>query len=185
VVWKSRVVYRGRLFEVRRDLVSEPRPRGVRARPKPAVREVVAHRGSVVVLPVLPDGRILLVRQYRYAPGEFLWELVAGGIDAGESPLEAARRELKEETGYESGRLEALTSLYPTPGFVAEKMHLFRATSLRRGRARPEADETLTLRAFSLRQLERMLRRGTLRDGKTIIGVLLERARRERRRARG
>jgi ADP-ribose pyrophosphatase len=170
---RSRVIFRGRIFQVRRDLVEEPALRG--KAPRPAVlREIVEHRGSVAVLPVLRDGRVLLVRQYRHAAGGFLWELVAGGIDRDETPLAAARRELKEETGYEAKRFERLLSYFPSPGFLTERMHLYRATGLRPGRAEPEADEALEVRAFSRRQLERRLRRGQLRDGKTIIAVLLE-----------
>jgi ADP-ribose pyrophosphatase len=172
-VRRSESVFRGRIFRVRRDLVAEP---GLRGRPggSPVLREIVEHEGSVVALPVLSDGRVLLVRQYRHATGGFLWELVAGGIERGEKALSAARRELKEETGYKARRLERLLSYFPTPGFLTERMHLYRATGLRRGRAEPEADEVLEVRAFSRRELQRMLRRGELRDGKTIVGVLLE-----------
>jgi ADP-ribose pyrophosphatase len=172
-VKRSRTVFRGPIFCVRRDLVVEPALRGRRAN-SPVLRDIVEHQGSVVVLPVLPDGRILLVRQYRHATGRFLWELVAGGIDRGETPLNAARRELKEETGYTARRSERIASYFPTPGFLTEEMHLYRATGLRPGRANPEADEALEVRAFSRRELERMMRRGALRDGKTLIGVLLE-----------
>ena len=172
-IYKRQRIYRGRLFQVWRDQVVEPgRARAGRRRPPLVMREVVEHHGSVVVLPILPDGRVLLVRQYRYAVGEFLWELVAGHIEPGESPLRAARRELQEETGYHAGQLERLLSFYPTPGFLTEKMHLFRATRLRAGRARPEFDETLETRAFALAELRRMLRRGQLQDGKTLVGLL-------------
>ncbi len=139
------------------------------------VREVVEHQGSVVVLPVLSDGRVLLVRQYRYAVGDFLWELVAGGIEPGESPLQAAQRELREESGYEARRFSRLLTFYPTPGFATEEMYLYLATGLRAGAARPESDEALEVRAFTRRELERMIHRGTLRDGKTLVGILLRR----------
>ncbi len=170
---RSQVIFRGSIFRVRRDLVVEPALRGKRASP-PVIREIVEHQGSVVVLPVLADGRVLLVRQYRHATGGFLWELVAGGIDRGEKTLNAARRELKEETGFAARRFERLVSFFPTPGFLTEQMHLYRATGLRPGAAQPEDDEALEVRAFSRRELERMLRRGALRDAKTILGVLLE-----------
>lgn len=182
-VLRSRVVYRGRIFRVRRDVVAEPRPVGG-GRGRPVVREVVEHQGSVVVLPVLGDGRVLLVRQYRHATGGFLWELVAGGMDAEETPLRAARRELREETGYAARRLERLASYFPTPGFLSEVMHLYRATGLRPGRARPEEDEALEVRAFGRRELEGALRRGALRDGKTLLGLLLHWSGRRGRRNR-
>lgn len=181
---QSRVVFRGRVFRVRRDLVDEPRP-GERGLRLTAVREVVEHRGSVVVLPVLADGRILLVRQYRHAVGEFLWELVAGRIEPGEAPRAAAGRELQEETGYRARRLHRLLEFFPTPGFVSEKMILYRATGLRPGRARPEVDEAFEVRAFSPAELEGMVRRGRLRDGKTLTGILWERLRQPRRRRKG
>lgn len=170
-VEESRILFRGRIFQVRRDRVVEPTPTGRKRRA--VVREVVEHQGSVVVLPVFSDGRVLLVRQYRHAVGDFLWELVAGGIDPGESPLQAARRELREESGYEARRFSRLLTFYPTPGFATEKMHLYRARGLRAGSARPESDEALEARAFTQRDLEGMIRRGTLRDGKTLVGILL------------
>lgn len=177
-VLHRRVVFRGQVFRVRRDLVVEPGLRGRRAARgsgdgRPVVREVVEHEGSVVVLPVFPDGRILLVRQYRYAVGDFLWELVAGHIEPGESPLAAARRELREETGYRARRFRRLLAFYPTPGFVSEKMHLYCASGLDAGEARPESDEALEARAFSRAELGRMMRRGQLRDGKSLVGILL------------
>ncbi|MBI4467049.1 MAG: NUDIX hydrolase [Acidobacteria bacterium] len=172
---ESRVVFRGRVFRVRQDVVEEPALPGSRRPQLRAVREIVEHHGSVVVLPVFSDGRVLLVRQYRHAVGDFLWELVAGGIEPGENPRAAAHRELEEETGYRAGRLRRLLNFYPTPGFVSEKMILYRATDLRRGRACPEADESLETRAFTRSQLERMIRRGQLRDAKTLVGVLLGR----------
>ena len=138
------------------------------------MREIIQHAGSVVVLPVLADGSVLLVRQYRYAAEDFLWELVAGHIDRHEKPAAAARRELKEETGYAARRVERLLSFFPSPGILTERMHLFRATGLRAGRAEPEADEAIEARAFSRRELERMVGRGRLRDAKTVLGVLLE-----------
>lgn len=171
-VKRSQVVFTGKIFRVRRDEVVEPRLSRRHAR-GPVVREVVEHRGSVVVMPVFADGRVLLVRQYRHATGQALWELVAGGIDAGESPAKAARRELKEESGYTARRFRRLLSFYPTPGFLTEKMYLYQATGLRRGRRAPEEDEDLVARVFTPTELERMLRRGDLRDGKTLVGVLL------------
>lgn len=171
-VKRSRRIFSGRVFRVRVDEVEEPALPGHKSRGV-VRREVVEHHGSVVVLPVLADGRVVLVRQYRHATRRFLWELVAGGIDRGESPRRAAARELEEETGYRAGRLDLLLQFFPTPGFLTEEMHLYRATRLRAGRARPEDDEALEVRAFGRRELERMLRRGALRDGKTIIGVLL------------
>ncbi|MDA2913652.1 NUDIX hydrolase [Acidobacteriia bacterium AH_259_A11_L15] len=197
-IQRSRMMFRGRVFRVRRDIVQEPalppptsrkaglrragggrRLRG-RGKEQTVLREVIEHGGSVAVLAMFPDGRLLLVRQYRYPADDFLWELVAGHIDPGESPRAAARRELEEETGYRARRLERLVEFYPSPGFLGEKMIVFRARGLRAGRARPEPDEALEARAFTRRELEGMVRRGELRDGKTLVGLLLywQRARR-------
>ena len=142
-------------------------PSGVRA-----IREVITHPGSVVVLPVLPDGRILLIQQYRYAARQFLWELVAGRMDEGETPIEGAARELKEETGYHAKRLKIFLEFFPTPGFLEEKMYLLLAEGLTPGKAEPEEDEKIMARAYTRKQLEEMLRKGKLRDAKTIAGVL-------------
>jgi ADP-ribose pyrophosphatase len=164
-VLSSRVVFSGRVFTVRRDRVSEPG--GV-----VAVRDIVVHPGSVVVLPVFPGGQILLVRQYRHAARGFLWELVAGRVDARESPLQAAHRELAEETGYTARRLRKLLEILPSPGFVSERMWIFSATGLAPGAARPEDDERISARRFSLAAAERMIRRGTLRDAKSVAAIL-------------
>ncbi|MFQ5723811.1 MAG: NUDIX hydrolase, partial [Terriglobia bacterium] len=162
-IQRSRVMFRGRVFRVRRDIVREPalpapasRPAGRRRargrvvkdsrRGRAVMREVIEHGGSVAVLAMFPDGRLLLVRQYRYPADDFLWELVAGHIERGESPRAAARRELAEETGYRARRLERLVEFYPSPGFLGEKMIVYRARGLRAGRARPEPDEALEAR---------------------------------------
>ena len=170
----SRVVYRGKIFRVRREVVEEPAlPGGRKSRQREVLREIVEHHGSVAVLPVLPNGRVLLVRQYRHAARAFLWELVAGHIEPGENSLTAARRELREETGYSARHFQRMTEFFPSPGFLSEKMILYRATGLRAGQPRPEDDEALEVRAFGLPELLRMIRRDKLRDAKTLVGILL------------
>lgn len=161
----SRLVFRGSVFDVRRDRVREPG--GVET-----TRELVLHRGSVVLLPVRRDGRILLVRQYRHAAGRFLWELAAGRIERREKPFAAARRELLEETGYHGRRFRRLTDFFPTPGFVTERMVLFLVEGLAPGVGRPDPDERIAVRAFAPAELARRIRRGSIRDGKTIAGLL-------------
>ncbi len=161
----SRVAFQGSVFGVRSDRVIEPG--GVEV-----TRDIVTHSGSVVVLPVFPNGDILLVRQYRHSVGAYLWELVAGRIEPGESPRAAALRELMEETGYVARRVRKLFAAYPTPGFVNESMLIYAAEGLRAGASRPEADERITLGRFSQPTLARWIRRGTLRDGKSIAGIL-------------
>ena len=164
-ILRSKMLHKGPVFGVRRDVVVEPG--GVRA-----VREVITHPGSAVVLPVLPDGRILLIRQYRHATRQYLWELVAGRIDSGENPRRAAARELIEETGYRAKRFRVFLDVFPTPGFLEERMYILLAEKLTAGKAEPEEDERITAKAFTRAELERMIRRNTLRDGKTIAGLL-------------
>jgi ADP-ribose pyrophosphatase len=161
----STIVYEGAVFGVRRDEVIEPS--GVRT-----IREVITHPGSVVVLPVLPDGRILLIQQYRHATRQYLWELVAGRIDSGETPKAAAARELIEETGYRAKRLRVFMEFFPTPGFLEEKMFLLLAEGLTAGEAEPEEDEKIISRAYNRKELEEMIRSGKLRDAKSIAGIL-------------
>ena len=164
-VLSSKTVYEGPIFGIRRDEVIEPS--GVRT-----TREVITHPGSVVVLPVLPDGRILLIQQYRHAAHQYLWELVAGRIDAGESPREAAARELIEETGYRAKSLRVFLYMFPTPGFLEEKMYILLAKGLTAGEAEPEEDEKIISRPYNRKKLEEMIRTGKLRDAKSVAGIL-------------
>jgi ADP-ribose pyrophosphatase len=164
-ILRSKIIYKGPVFGVRRDWLIEPG--GVAT-----TREVITHPGSVVVLPVFPDGRILLVRQYRHATRQFLWELVAGRMETGETPRRGAARELIEETGYRAKRFRVFLDMFPTPGFLEERMYILLAEGLTQGEAQPEDDEKITSRAFSRAELERMIQRGKLRDAKTIAGLL-------------
>ena len=161
----SEMIYQGKVFGVRRDEIIEPT--GVRA-----IREVVTHRGSVVVLPVLPDGRIVMVRQYRHATRQYLWELVAGSMERGEDPKKGAQRELLEETGYRAKKFSVFLDLFPTPGFLEERMYLLLAEGLKAGKARPEEDEKLIVAAYTRLQLEQMMRSGKMRDAKSVAGLL-------------
>ena len=176
-VLATRRVYEGKVLSLDVDEVEEPGD--VRAE-----REVVRHRGSVAVLPVHDDGRLVLVRQYRYPVDALVWELPAGRLDAGESAEEAARRELEEEVGLRPRRLEPLTVFYTTPGFCDETMHLFRATGLRSVAARPEADERIEAGTFTLARARGMIRRGEICEGKTLVALLMEIARRPSARRR-
>jgi len=164
-VLKSEAIFQGKSFGVRRDELIEPT--GVRT-----MREVVTHPGSVVVLPVLADGKIVLVRQYRHAAGQYLWELVAGRMERGENPKEGAARELIEETGYRGKKFSVFLEVFPTPGFLEEKMFLLLAEGLTLGEAEPEEDEKLIARAYTKKQLEEMIRTKKLRDAKSVAGLL-------------
>ncbi len=164
-ILRSKTIYNGPVFGIRRDELIEPG--GVRT-----TREVITHSGSVVVLPVLEDGRVLLIRQYRHAARTFLWELVAGRIDEGESPRKAAARELIEETGYRAKRIRIFLDFYPSPGFLEEKMFILLAEGLSEGMAQPEKDERIESRAYDRRELEQMIQKRIIHDGKTIAGLL-------------
>lgn len=164
-VLSSETIYQGKVFAIRKDRVVEPH--GVEV-----TREVVTHSGSVVVLPVFADGRLLLIRQYRYVARQFLWELVAGRKDEGENFIQGARRELEEETGYAAEKLTQIMDVFPSPGFLAENMVIFLAEGLRKGKARPEEDEKITARILSLREAENWISTGKIRDAKTIAGIL-------------
>jgi ADP-ribose pyrophosphatase len=161
----SKMIYKGPVFGIRRDEIIEPS--GMRV-----TREVITHPGSVVVLPALPDGRILLIRQYRHATRQFLWELVAGRIDNGENPRRAAARELIEETGYRAKRFHVFLDIFPTPGFLEERMYILLAEDLTPGKAEPEEDEKITSKAFTHGEIEQMIRRNKIRDDKSIAGIL-------------
>jgi ADP-ribose pyrophosphatase len=158
-------MFEGAVFSVVREDVLEPG--GIRA-----TRDLVIHSGSVVVLPVFADGSVLFIRQYRHAVGDFLWELVAGRKEPDESPTAAARRELLEETGYTARRLRKILDVFPTPGFVSERMWVFAAEGLTKGPPQPEKDERITQRVFTLAQVDAMIRDGKLRDAKSVAGLL-------------
>jgi ADP-ribose pyrophosphatase len=182
-VLSSRVSYRGPVFSVTTDEVQEPG--GVRAR-----RDVVRHSGSVVVLAVdVPaidvlskddaakasrkgEPRILLERQYRHAAHSMMWELPAGRIDDGETPLTAAKRELLEETGYRARQWKRILHFYVSPGFLDETMTIYLANGLKAGQAQPEADEKIAVRFFGLSEAKRMALQGRICDAKTIAGIL-------------
>ena len=164
-ILKSKTLYRGRVIELKLEKVVEPG--GIET-----TREVVCHPGSVVVVPHLPDGRIILVRQYRHAVRETLWELVAGGMEEGETVRQAARRELLEEAGYYARALKPLLEFYPSPGILSEEMHLVEARDLTPSKGQPDADERIGIGFFTINQVIKMIQRNEIRDAKTLVGIL-------------
>ena len=166
-----RRVYEGKVLSLDVDEVEEPG--GVKA-----TREVVRHAGSVATLAVDDRGRALLVRQFRYAVGQAVWELPAGRRDGGEAPEAGARRELIEETGVVAAHMELLAEFFTTPGFCDERMWLFRASGLTLGIAQPEADERIEMRWFTPAEVDAALADGTVREGKTLVALLMEQRRR-------
>lgn len=138
-----------------------------------ARREIVEHRDAVTVTPLDEHGNVLLVRQFRKPAEQELYELPAGVMEEGESPEEAARRELAEETGLTADTLQHLAGCYSSAGFCTEFMHIFKATALRPMEATPDADEDITLLWLPLSDALEMIETGEIRDAKTIIGLLM------------
>lgn len=136
-------------------------------------RMIVRHPGSAVMMPVDERSRVLLVRQFRLPAQRDLWELPAGRLDPGESPLQTAKRELREETGYRAKTWVKLGSFWPSPGYVDEKMNLFLARDLTEGEQKPMEDERIEIRWFSKRELGSLIEAGEIHDAKTIIGYFL------------
>ncbi len=168
---ESREVYQCRLFRVTEDKAVDPKTAFE------IQRSVVRHAGSAVMMAVDEKKRILLVRQYRLPADKYLWELPAGKLDPGEKPLQAAKRELAEETGYRAKKWSKLVSFWPSPGYVGEKMTIFLATDLTAGEATPMDDERIETRWFAKKELAEMIRTGKIEDGKTMIGFFLWQAR--------
>jgi ADP-ribose pyrophosphatase len=161
----SREIYAGKIFDVHIDRVREDTVE--------YDREIVVHKGSAVILPVYDDGTIALVRQYRHAAGKFMLEVPAGSLNAGENPIAGAIRELEEEIGASADRLELLAEFYVSPGFVTEKMYLYRATGLTEVGQKLEPDELITIERLTFDRALEMVRTGEIEDAKTIIAVTL------------
>jgi ADP-ribose pyrophosphatase len=164
----SERAFKGTVFSVDRDRVKMPNGRTVTV-------DVVRHSRSVVLVPVPEPGKLILVRQYRYAVNAFLWELPAGSVDEGESPEEAARRECHEEIGLVPSTTVRLGAMYPTPGYCDEEMVFFRLSGLEKTdeQAAVDEDEDIETKVFDLRDVREMLRRGEIQDMKTLVGLTL------------
>ena len=134
-------------------------------------RQIMEHGGAVVIIPKAAPDRYILIRQFRFAASDWLWEFPAGGIERGESLRRAAAREMAEETGFRPKRLRKLFHFYPTPGVSAEIMHLFLGESLVVDIQQGDEDEEIEKREFSLAQMERMIKQKEIIDAKTILGI--------------
>lgn len=133
--------------------------------------ETIRHPGAAAVVPIKDDGTVVLIRQFRHAAGGFIYEIPAGKLSPGEDPLHCAARELEEEVGYRASSFELLSSIFTAPGFADEVIHVYRATGLTKGRQQLDRDEVLEIVEMPLEQAIKGIQDGTIRDGKTIVGL--------------
>ncbi len=166
---KRDVLYQGRVFDLIVDQVQYPSG-------NKGIREIAHHPGGAVCVPMIDDHHLLMIKQLRYPLGQHILELPAGKLDPGEDPERAAGRELEEETGWVAGSTEKLTSIYTTPGFCDEELHIYLATNLTKsanGPKREEGEFSMTVHQITLADAVRMVIDGEIKDSKTIAGILL------------
>jgi ADP-ribose pyrophosphatase len=171
-VLSSKLAYDGKVFSIFTDKIIEP------GSLTPRTRDVIRHNGSIVILAVdesrnPKDPDIILIRQYRYAVGQFLLELPAGRIEPNEAPLAAAKREMIEETGFRAKRWSVLTKYFASPGFLGESMQIYLARDIREGVSSPEEDEHIEIVRTPLSQALALVEANKIQDGKTLIGLSL------------
>ena len=167
---ESRRIYTGRVLNLDIDRVRFPNG-------SVGELEMIRHSGASAVVPFLSDPageepQLLLIKQYRYAANDYLYELPAGRLDPGEAPLDCARRELREETGCSAESVEYMYTMFTTPGFTDEKIHLFLASGLTHGETSHETDEFLEVETMALSRALELIRDGVIRDAKTALGIL-------------
>ncbi|HLX12175.1 MAG TPA: NUDIX hydrolase [Bacteroidota bacterium] len=164
---KRTIVHRGRVFTTIVDDVEYPSGRK-------SIREIAQHPGGAVAIAMFPDKRTILIKQHRYPLDRFIWELPAGKLEPNEEPLACAQRELGEETGYRANTWRRLTTVYPSPGFCDELLHLYLATDLEvipEGRKLEEGELTMTVEIFPFETVLSMIEREEIPDAKTICAV--------------
>lgn len=157
-------VYEGKIIKVRAD-------DALRADGKPCKREIIEHSGGACVL-YIENECVLLVKQYRYAYGESIYEIPAGKLEKGEDPAVAAARELEEEAGVKADKLTHLYTMYPTPGYTNEKIYIYEASGGEKVAAHPDEGEFLTAEFIPLKKVKEMMRSGEIKDGKTLVALL-------------
>ena len=163
---KSKHVFTGKVLTLNIDTVTLPNGFTVDL-------EIVRHPGAAAVVPLKDNGTVVLIKQFRHAAGGFIYEIPAGKLHPGEDPMHCAARELEEEIGYVDGRLELLTSILTAPGFTDEVIHIYKATGMTAGRQQLDRDEVLEVLEISLEEAIKMIKAGTIRDAKTIVGLRL------------
>jgi ADP-ribose pyrophosphatase len=159
-------IYTGKVVTLNIDTVTLPNGLTIEL-------EMVRHPGAAAVVPLKDHGTVVLIRQFRHAAGGFIYEIPAGKLHPGEDPQVCAMRELEEEIGYKAGQLKLLSSIFTAPGFTDEVIHIYEATALTEGRQHLDRDEVLEVIEVSLEEAIRMIRAGTIRDAKTIVGLQL------------
>jgi ADP-ribose pyrophosphatase len=162
---ETNYLFQGKVVNLRIDRVKLPNG-------KESVREVVEHAGAVGIVPVSDDNKIILVKQFRKALDQEIIEIPAGKLDPGERPADCAQRELQEEIGFKSGRLEFKFSCYTSPGFSNEIIHIFIARDLQESRIKCDDDEFITTLEVSLQEALHMIKNGMIKDAKSISGIL-------------
>jgi ADP-ribose pyrophosphatase len=160
------LIYTGRVIRLYKETTRLPND-------QIATRDVVRHNGAVALIPVLPNGDILMVRQYRVPARRTLLEIPAGGLEVGEDPVACAMRECQEETGYKPGRLDSLGGVYLAPGYSTEFIHFYLATELIESKLPGDADEFLEIVAYSLPELLTQIGNGTICDAKSVSAILM------------
>lgn len=167
-VIKSETIFNGKVIDLKVDEIKYKSSGNL------GIREVAVHPGGAVVVPVLKNGKIILISQYRYPMNEVVVELPAGKLDKNEDPLIAAKRELKEETGYSTEALFKLGKIFSTPGFCTEVLHIYLAENLIEGEhAREEGEESMKLIELSIEEIEEKIFKGEIVDAKTISGIFM------------
>ncbi|BCJ85834.1 NUDIX domain-containing protein [Effusibacillus dendaii] len=161
---KSETIYAGKVVKLQVDTVQLPNGHQ-------AIREIVRHPGAVAILAITDNGKVLLVRQFRKSCGRSLVEIPAGKLEKGEQPFDSAKRELMEETGYTASEWKHLHSMFTSPGFADEVIHLFLARGLRKGKQSLDQDEFLDLMEVDLAEAERLLAANEVADAKTITAL--------------
>jgi ADP-ribose pyrophosphatase len=162
---KSETVFSGKVFNVRIDEITYNSG-------NKGIRELVMHNGGAVVLPITNEGKVVLVKQYRYPFDKFLYELPAGKLEPNEDPLLCASRELQEETGYTTDNITKLGSIYTTPGFCSEELHIYLAKDLTSGEHnREEGEYGMEMHEFEMKEVTEMILDGRIKDSKTIAGI--------------
>ena len=165
---ETEMIYKGAIINLRRDKVTVENGT--------SYREIIEHNGGAVLAAVTDEGKMVMVRQYRKPAERVMLEVPAGKIDAGETPLETARRELKEETGYTPSKVEYLTDFYPSVGYSEEVLYLYLCTGLTAGETCPDENEALDILEIDIEELYRMVLNAEIRDAKTIIAIMMVRS---------